>query len=114
MGDSALYDAVDEYHVELAAVPVRIHGVCAQVGDLVGCAAEGDQNVIRNAIYPIWDVQDYATALLGSPEETHSATGVQYVWRVGDQRLRLNVDFIVMGEGIETFTVSTGWGTDAA
>ena len=84
------------------------------VSSSYGCAAEGDQNVIRNAIYPIWDVQDYATALLGSPEETHSATGVQYVWRVGDQRLRLNVDFIVMGEGIETFTVSTGWGTDAA
>ena len=42
MGASALYDAVDEYHVELAAVPVRVYGVCAQVGDLVGCAAEGD------------------------------------------------------------------------
>jgi hypothetical protein len=84
------------------------------VSSAYGCAAEGDDAVIRNAIYPIWDVLDYATALLGPAEDKSSETGHQYIWRLDGQRLRLNVDFLVVGNGVEVFTVSTGWGLENA
>jgi len=82
------------------------------VSSSYGCVAEGDDPVIESAIPILWDLLDYANALLGPAEETRTETGNQYIWVTDGQRFRLNVDFLPLENGVEMFVVSTGWGLE--
>lgn len=79
-----------------------------------GCGAEGDPAVVKNAVYPILDLLDYATALFGPAEESSIETGHQYIWRIEGQRFRLNVDFNAKSDEVESIIMSTGWGMEDA
>ena len=81
---------------------------CVAEGDMTG-----DMTEIESVNYPLWDLQDYVTALLGPSEETKEGTSYQYVWVIDGQRLRMNVEFAALGNRIGAF-VSTGWSLEGA
>ena len=91
-----------------------VNGLYIVISYGFGCGAEGDPAVIKEAIYPIFDFLNYATALFGPAEESVFETSHQYFWWLEGQRFRLNVDFIAKSDEVESIIVSTGWGVENA